>query len=244
VRTLQTFALIAFVAASVAACRRTSGPSLEFVEASGLHDRLVLNQGDAAYSDPQMGQVETLLKQVPQDSPDSPAAQELLAKIAAERTRIEEEAAAAAAVQAEPPEPVFDEEDEEEEAAEAAAEPPDAGYSQPAVGMTLSEFQQKFSRCFQTGPQVMLSGVGMRDSWVMKDIANCRDSHPDFVGAMVLFDAGKVSGFARQSAGTLRLPDGGIPSGQRPPEPSPQVRPEAQQPGQPAQPSGSEGIKY
>ncbi|MDQ3264263.1 MAG: hypothetical protein M3Y59_11475 [Myxococcota bacterium] len=228
-RTLLTFALIAFVAASATACRRGSGVSPEYAEASGLHDRLRLSQGDEAYADPQMDQVESLLKQVPADSSDAQAAKELLAQIANERARIAEEAAAAAAIPAQPPEPVFEEDDEDEEEPAAAPEVPDAGYSQPAVGMTLAEFQSRFSRCFQAGPELMLSGVGMRQTFQLRDNANCRDLHPDFVTLLLVVEEGKIAGMAKQSATSLRLPDGGVPR-------QPQDQP-AQESGQPAQPS-------
>ncbi len=227
-RTLLTFALIAFVGASASACRRGSGVSPEYAEASGLHDRLRLNQGDEAYSDPQMDQVEGLLRKVPADSTDAQAAQELLAQIASERARIAEEEAAAAAVPAQPPAPVFEEDDEDDDQLAAAAEVPDAGYSQPAVGMPLAEFQSRFSRCFQTGPELMVSGVGMRDTFQLRDNANCRDLHPDFTTLLLVVEEGKIAGMAKQSATSLRLPDGGVP---RQPESQP-----AGESGQPAQP--------
>lgn len=234
-RHLLTLALIALVASPLVACRRNRGPSPEYAEAQGLHDRVLVTLGDDAYLDPQMTQVEALLKSVPADSTDSGAAKELLAKISTERARVTAEKAEAARPEA-PYNPVF-EEDEEEPAEEAAVEQHavDAGGEpQPAVGLTVSEFESKFSRCFEAGPEIMLSGVGMRNTYQLKNIASCRDRHPDFASLVLLVEAGRIGGFAQLSALQRGTPQGS----EAPPT-------EAQpQPAQPPAPPPSNGIQY
>ena len=208
-----------------AGCRRGGAPSPEYAEASGLHDHLLAElDGDEAYGDPKMQQVEALLAKVRDDSSDKAAATALAEKIRAGKERLQKSRESAPAQGNADVAAQFkwglDKPGDQAQAAEA----PDAGPSQPATDMALSEFRSRFSGCFEEGPRLLVSGVGMRDTYQLKAIASCRDRHPAFDQLFVLIDQEKVSGFAQRTGARMALLDGGTP-----PEQTAQA-PEAAQP--------------
>lgn len=218
-RTLSTFVVIAAVALA-AGCRRNTGPSLEYIEAKGLYDRLIVNQGDDAYTSEQMAEVEALLKKVEPDSPDAPAAKELLATIASERQRVEEEARAAAVPETAPDlSAQFESAEEEAPPAEAQAEAAvDAGVEFPTVGMSEAEFTRKFSDCFVRGEELLVQGLGPRQRYDLRDSTDCQTRFKGLAGLSVIIDAEKVAGFARVNPAG---PQGNAQPGQpRPQQPS------------------------
>lgn len=226
-RTLSTFVVIAAVALA-AGCRRNTGPSLEYVEAKGLYDRLIVNQGDDAYASEQMTEVEELLKKVEADSPDQAAAKELLATIAVERKRVEEEARAAAAPETPPDlsaQFADDEEEPLEEQAQAEAAPDAGVVEQPRQGMEMAEFLRKFSACFVQGPELLVQGLGASPTYVLNQNTTCRERHAQFNGAAVVVREGKVAAFARYDPN------------QRPAQAPQQAAPQ-EQAAQPAAPTG------
>ncbi len=88
VRTLLIVLSTALAVSLGAGCRRGGAPSAEDAEASGLHDHLLLElDGDEAYGDPRMQQVEALLAKVRDDSSDKAAATALAEKIRAGNAR-------------------------------------------------------------------------------------------------------------------------------------------------------------
>lgn len=233
-RTHSTFVLFVSVAAlAVTGCRRDPGPSLEYVEAKGLHDRLIVNMGDDAYADPQMGEVESLLKRVENRSPDHEAAQTLLATIAAERERVEREAAAAARASDAPVDlSAAFERDEEEQTSTVEAEADattDAGVIEvPVTGMAEAEFREKFSDCFEPAEEMLVTGVGLRPTFRLQESEACRARYKGFATLAVVIDSGKIGGFVNAP----RPPPQGA-------EAQPQPRaPQQSAPAQPAAPQG------
>lgn len=223
--------VLAAAGLSLGACRRPTN-SPDYVEASGLYDQLVYDQGDDAYLSPEMTQVEGLLAKVPPDSLDAQATRELLAKIRSERARVKKERDEAEKAVA--PAPTLDDWGKEPAPEEAAREEQaDGGPTQPTPGMALAEFKQRFGGCFDPGKDIVLAGAGLRQTYEMRDRDECRKRHPGFDGLVVVIDAEKVGGFAQKSALRLTLPDGGEPPPgaetrrQAPPQPPRQAAPPA-----------------
>jgi hypothetical protein len=206
-----------------AACRKPATNSADYFEASNIHDRLVVDQGEDAYLAPEMGEAETLLAKVPPDSLDAQAARELLAKIRSERTRLEREREEAEKAPADGP--TLDDWGKDEAPAEVAQkEEVDAGPTQPMPGMTLREFKDRFGSCFDPGQDIVLAGAGIRQTYELRDREECRTRHVGFEGLVVIFESEKIGGFAQKSALKLTLPDGGEPpAGQRAAQQAPQA---------------------
>lgn len=202
--------LLAAAGLSLGACRRPTN-SLEYVEASGLHDQLVYEDGDDAYLSPEMTQAEELLAKVPSDSLDAQAAQELLAKIRSERARVKKEREEAD--QGAAGGPTRDDWGREEAPAPEAAkeEVADGGPAHPTQGMALAEFKQRFGSCFDPWQDVLLAGSGIRQTYELRDRDECRKRHPGFDELAIVIDSEKVGGFVRKSTLKLSLSDGGEP---------------------------------
>lgn len=215
--------LLAAAGLSLGACRRPTN-SPDYVEASGLHDKLVFDQGDDAYLSEEMGQAEELLGKVPADSLDAEAARELLAKIRSERARVKKERDEAERDVAAAAEPTLDDWGKEKAPEEAAREEADGGPTQPIPGMALAEFRQRFGDCFDPGQDIVLAGAGIRRTYELRDRNDCRKRHAGFDGLIVVIDGDKVGGFAQKSALKLTLPDGGEPP------PGAEARQQARQP--------------
>lgn len=197
------------------ACNKPK-PSPEYAQALELHARLYGEKLDDAYLDPRMAEAEALLQQVGKDSLDYRAAQELGRKISGERERLlaEEEARqkAVAEALAQPPlAPELAMESPPGQEVSPESEQPDAGSPQPVRGMALSEFQSRFSGCFSAWDPVEVGGRGTMQSYELKDIARCRDQHPDFLDKLVLVEGEKLYEPIRRSAlkAEWRPADGG-----------------------------------
>lgn len=211
---------LVFLMAALAllACSRRKEPSPEYLQAAQLFGRLSSEKGDDAFDDPELAEVERLLGLVPADSLDAPSAAELRLRIAGGKKRLAEERAASerALAEARTP-PSFPSSNRPEAPAAAAPSEPkveeaaDAGPSQPTLGMSVAEFTQRFSRCFQLGQQILVGGKGMHDTWELKNLATCRDLHPGFDQQLLIVQDGKLWGRAPRSALERRLPDGGVP---------------------------------
>jgi sRNA-binding protein len=205
--------LVALCALHALGCQRKALPSEQYTQAHQLFSKLYGTQLDDAYADSQMNAVENLLNQVPAGSSDATSAQELLRRIAEGRARIqarrEEQRNTLNQALATAPYERFPEERTKEKAPPAAT--PDGGAGQPIPGMSLSEFTQRFSGCFQAAEPIVVAGMGVMDSWELKNIANCRDRHPGFDGMVVLTDGKQVSMNVSKSQVKWNSPDAGRP---------------------------------
>ncbi|MFP2908962.1 hypothetical protein ACLESD_28755 [Pyxidicoccus sp. 3LFB2] len=217
-RPLAGLAFALLLALAPAACRRDSGPSAEYEEAARRFRSLYAQKLDAAYLDPQIGEIEAQLQRVPADSLDATGARELLQRIQEGRARMQEAASArdkAVATAREippgtsmptltPPEPP-----REPEAPDAG--PPDAGLTGPQAGTLASEMVAGFRGCFQRGPPINVEGRGMRETWQMADRTSCRLEYPGHADVVLLVEQGRVLTLLPRSAiRTERIPvDGG-----------------------------------
>src|SRR5260370_20792921 len=178
----------------LAGCRKKQLPSEDFARANQLFVRVYAAKLDEAYLDPRMIQVEEWLRDVPADSLDFQAAQSLSDRIKKGRVSYEEGRAARRAAIGKPTpftDPRFSP-TRKRVAVDAGFPGQPPGRGQPAVGMALGEFTNKFSGCFKTWTLLTLVKNGVRqgeaDTWEMKDIANCRDRYPLYVKRIFLTD--------------------------------------------------------
>jgi len=197
----------------VSGCTRRSKPSEQYAQAHQLFSKLYAAQLDDAYGDPAMVQVDTLLRQVPEDSSDWRAAKDLTRRIQEGRKQLQEAEAArkSAAAQASAPVP-YQRMTPGSPAQSAAAASEDAGASQPGPHMALSEFTTRFSGCFQQGEKINVVGKGMFDTWELKDIANCRDRHPGFDQLYVLTGTSEVFMTVAKNLVHYEVGDAGSPA--------------------------------
>jgi hypothetical protein len=210
----RIIAVLAVVGLVCGGCRHRD-PSPEFSRASEAFNKLYAQRLDDAYLDPKMREVEALLQRVPTDSLDAQAASELLARIREGRTRMQkaqDEAQAASAAARTPSTVSNAPRDTPAEAAAKAppapAPPPDAGPTeavQPTAGMPMTEFNRRFSDCFQIAGPVDVQGKGARDSYELVDTDRCRSAHPSFVDTIVVADGQVLMGVVPKSA-LLRPP--------------------------------------
>lgn len=201
------------VALTFCACFNKPQPSEQYAQAHQLFTKLYAAKLDDAFGDPAMAQVDALLRQVSEDSADWRAAKELARRISEGRKRLEEAQAArqVASAQASAPVP-YQRMTPDAPARAAPAAQLDAGSSQPAPHMALSEFTSRFSGCFQQGEKITVVGKGMFDTWELKDIANCRDRHPGFERLYVLTDSNEVFLTVAKNLVTYQVGDAGPPS--------------------------------
>jgi hypothetical protein len=184
-------------------CRKPE-PSEDYAEAHTRFSKLYAKQGDAAFGDAAMDEVEALLARVPANSLDAAAAQELGARIQAGRARIRSEAQArqAAVAQARmsnvmPGSFAASEtrsKPAEETPEESAEEAPEEG-ERPAVlgvGTPEAELAKGFSGCFQKGEPVEVRNRGIRERWELADRATCRQQYASLVDQVLLIEEGKV----------------------------------------------------
>lgn len=201
--------LLAISLALCPGCHKKRGPSEQFGQAHLQFTRLYAAKLDDAYRDPQIAGIEQLLLQVPEDSLDFAAAQELLRRIREGRLALEAADKARSAAQAKAMESGGYQRMNDRAAGPASAPPEDAGAAHPMAGMALAEFTRRFSNCFRSSDAVDVIGRGKMDSWELKDIANCRDRHPGFDAQFVLTDARQVSMVIPKAAVEYRMVDGG-----------------------------------
>jgi hypothetical protein len=198
------------LALAPAACSKKPGPPSDaYAQAQQRFSKLYGQKLDEAFVDPAMTRIEEQLHQVPADSVDAPAAQELLGRIQDGRARMEaqrkeQEAAIANAhaplevpggnepeTQAPPPAPVD-------------AGQPDAGQpKEPAAGTPASELASGYNGCFQKGQQINVEGRGFRDAWEMSERTSCRLEYPGSVGKVVIVEGDKVLAVLPKSSLTV-----------------------------------------
>lgn len=240
-RTLPAWALalaLCVLGPGTSGCRRATN-SPEYAEAQGLHDRLVMDQGDDAYLSTEMDRVEQLLAQVPDNSLDKDAAAALRTKVQQERERVRAEQEAADEPMADPGSPSFDTGASPSATMESGPAAVDAGAPRPVPGMTVDEFRRLFGNCFDPGQDLLIAGVGVRQTYELRNMPACQTQHADYANLVVVIDNNVIAGFAQKQAMRLSLPDGGTPSEQPEAAPAP-AQPAPQQPAQPAAPPPAE----
>jgi hypothetical protein len=191
------------------ACRRDSGPSADYEEAARRFSSLYAQKLDAAYLDPQMGQIEAQLQRVPADSLDSQGARQLLQRIQDGRARMQADAAArdkAIATAREVPPgtsmPTLTPPSPDAGPTRAPdAGPADAGApSGPQAGTPASELVSGFRGCFVRGAPIQVEGRGMREMWEMANRTACRLEYPGHQDTLLLIEEGKVLALLPRSA--------------------------------------------
>lgn len=185
-------------------CRKKQLPSEDFARANQLFVRVYAAKLDEAYVDPRMIQVQEWLRDVPTDSLDFQAAQSLSERIKKGRVSYEEGRAARRAAIGKIPAPFKDPGFSPTRIVDAGIPEEPPGPDQPAVGMSLGEFTNKFSGCFKPWTSLTLLKNGVRqgeaDTWEMKDIANCRDRYPRFAKKIFLTDGRIITANADQDS--------------------------------------------
>jgi hypothetical protein len=204
--------LVAAVALAFApaACRKEPGPPSEaYAQAHKRFTKLYGQKLDAAYVDPAMAEIEAQLGQVPPDSVDAPAAQELLTRIRDGRRQQEQVA------------------QETQEAIERARtpldmptsrtpdaptppppprEPPDAGQpdagqgAAPDIGTPAAQLVAGFNGCFRRAQAINIEGRGMRDAWEMVDRLACRLEYPGVADKVLVIEEDKVLALLAKSS--------------------------------------------
>ncbi|MCP3142179.1 hypothetical protein [Pyxidicoccus xibeiensis] len=206
-RPLAGIAFALLLALAPTACRRQSGPSAEYEEAARRFRELYAKQLDAAYLDPQMGEIEAQLQRVPADSLDAEGARDLLQRIQQGRSRMQADLKArqdAVATAREvpagtsmptltPPAPPGPREVPD-------AGPPDAGLTGPQAGTLASELVAGFRGCFRRGPPIDVEGRGMRETWELADRTACRLEYPGHGDVILLIEEGRVLTLLPKSA--------------------------------------------
>jgi hypothetical protein len=209
---------LALALLALVACNKPKATSPEFEQASRKHSQLYAEKFDEAYLDPRMGQVEALLQRVPPESADAQGAQELLARITAGRERAQTERAEREKARAAASAPVadpFGKRTEVEQAPPPPEEKPDAGSPVPVPGMPMREFSDRFTGCFRQDQRIHIQELNdqERDTWVLKDIANCRDRFPGFDKLLLIEHDNTIWRFAQKSAVQTVVVDAGTPAG-------------------------------
>ncbi len=189
------------------ACKRDSGPSADYEEAARRFRTLYAQKLDAAYLDPQLGEIEAQLQRVPEDSLDAQGARELLQRIQDGRNRMQAEAnatdkaiATAREVPAGTSMPTLTPPEPPAAAEPPDAGPPDAGLSGPQAGTPASELVSGFRGCFRRGTPLEVEGRGMRETWELADRTSCRLEFPGHVDSLLLVEQGRVLTLLPRSA--------------------------------------------
>jgi hypothetical protein len=185
------------LAVAPAACRKPAQPSEAYTQAHQRFTQLYGSQGERAYVDPAMAEVEALLNQVPTDSLDAPSAQELRTRIQTGRAQLEanrkarEDAVAKAREPGSMPPSQYQPPTETPPPAPAVA---DAGApsDKPVIGTPASELASGFQGCFQKGAPLEVTGRGMRDRWELSGSARCRQSYGSLQDQVIVVEDGKV----------------------------------------------------
>jgi hypothetical protein len=204
------------------ACRKPAKPSEAYAQAHTRFGKLYGEKGDNVFLDPELAQVEALLDQVPADSLDAPAANELRTRIQTgkQQAQAQEKAKADAMAQARQPgqlppgfntgsspspapsaaEPV----EEEPDTGTAVA---DAGTGVPGVGSPEAVLAS--SGCFQKGEPLEVKGRGRRDRWELADRPACRQQYASLQDQVLIIEEGKVLAQVPRSAIQAIPVDGG-----------------------------------
>jgi hypothetical protein len=206
--------------AAPVACRKPAQPSEAYAQAHTRFGKLYGAKGDAAFVDPEMAEVESLLGQVPADSLDAPAANELRARIQAGRqqadaqARAQQEALENARDPGQMPGGFASEPPSDPEPEPAEEEPADAGTDGgtggvPAIGTSAAQLASGFSGCFVKGDPLEVRGRGMRDRWELADRAACRQQYASLQDQVLIVEDGKVLALAPKSSIKALPEDGG-----------------------------------
>jgi hypothetical protein len=187
-------------AVALAACTRKGPPSPEYAEARAEFNALYGRLLEEAYLSPEMRPIEEKLERVPQTSEDHPRAEELLRRIRSGRERLEaqiaERGAAVLGQMRVSDDSRFERGDED---ADAGAAGPDAGAGdQPTAGMPLAQFRSRFGMCFEPGVEIEVVGKGNRSTFVLRNMALCRERHPGFDRRMVIVEGERLLAIAEE----------------------------------------------
>ncbi|EPX56669.1 hypothetical protein D187_008011 [Cystobacter fuscus DSM 2262] len=223
----RTFAalLIALLLAAPAGCRKPAQPSEAYVEAQTRFGKLYAARGDDAFVDPELAAIEGLLAQVPTNSLDAPAANELRARIeegkqqARSRQRALDEVRGRASQPAQMPAEGYGgtrsfPSSQPTEAAEAEDAGTDAGTAggAPGVGTPATELASGFSGCFKQGESLQVQGRGQRDRWDLSDSPACRQQFAALQDQVLIIEEGKVLALVPKQSLQAIPTDGGTPS--------------------------------
>jgi hypothetical protein len=187
------------LALSIAACR-SKGPDANYDEASRLYQQLYASELDEAYGDPQMDEVERMLKLVHKRSIDKPDADRLLgtiargkaefAKVKAERERRQQVAQAEIARVAS-----ID--------LNAGLQTPDAGVRDPyGAGAPVAGINAETGGCLMPGEPFNERGTGKAGTVYRLASTPCAEKLPGFSGQAVLVVDGQIY---------RRIPDAEVP---------------------------------
>lgn len=198
---LGLLAAVALALAPSACAKKPGPPSDAYAQAHQRFSKLYGQKLDGAYADPSIPEIEAQLQQVPPDSMDAAAANELLARIRDGRARLEaqgrERQSAIDSARTvpdmpssggtyEPPPPAPPPEPPD-------AGPPDAGSTKgPTAGTPASELVAGFNGCFRRGEQIKIEGRGFRESWEMVDRLACRLEYPGEADKVLIIEGDKV----------------------------------------------------
>lgn len=209
------------LAVAPVACRKPAKPSEAYSQAYTRFGKLYAEKGDDAFVDPALSDVEALLAQVPPDSLDAPAANDLRTRIQNGKQQAEarQKAKADALAQARQPSqmpsgfntgPSTPPRSEPETPAEPTDAGTDAGTAgAPATGTPVSQLASGFSGCFQKGEPLEVTGRGTRDRWELADRPACRQQYGSFQDQVMIIEDGKVLGMVSKSAIRELSGDGG-----------------------------------
>lgn len=208
------------LAVAPVACRKPAKPSEAYSQAYSRFGKLYAEKGDDAFVDPAISEVESLLSQVPADSLDAPAANDLRTRIQNGKQQAEarQKAKADALAQARQPTqmpsgfnsapstaPSTPEEPEEPE--DASKDAGTAGV--PGIGTPVAQLASGFSGCFQKGEPLEVTGRGTRDRWELADRPACRQQYGSLQDQVMIIEDGKVLGMVQKSAIRELPSDGG-----------------------------------
>jgi hypothetical protein len=218
-RVLSGLLMALILAVAPVACRKPAQPSEAYSQARSRFNKLYAEQGDSAFADPQISEIEALLAQVPEDSLDAASARDLRARIQNGRQQMEAQARARDEAIAKAREPANMPPGSSFPSTPPAPtptpeEPTDAGTpgTGPKVGTPLAELSGGFSGCFQKGEPLEVRGRGLRDRWELADRAECRQKYGSLQDQILIIDEGKVFALAPKSAIQELPADGGFPS--------------------------------
>lgn len=212
-------ALFLLALLSVAALSGCKKSSKEYFEAQRRFDSLTAQEGDDAYLTPEMEQVSQMLSAVPTRAFEYERAQALLAKIGAEKSRVERERAALAV------KPPSDEPYKMPDLppsnptvgipSAADVDPFDGGVPEqtPVAGMSEALFKEQFGACV-TGPETLkLEGVGDVPAYPAKNTPECLRKLGLTGPAKLFFVKGGLAGRVASSTSVTRtILDGGVTS--------------------------------
>lgn len=201
------------------ACKRKPPqPSPQYEKASRIHQDLYVRKLDAAYLDPRMDEAVTLLKQVPAESVDAAAAQELLQTIEKGRAQAKAENAEREKAQADL-QKGLDSLSAVDPTKVLNAAAPAAGAADPGApaeadpygeGASIADLNRQSGGCLVAG--ITFTEEGSKKRGVTYKVANsseCRAKLPGMVGELVLVIDGRV--YRRVPADSVRQVDVPVP---------------------------------